>query len=185
MYTDRKQLVAACQRKEPQAMKQLYDELAPAMLGVCMRYTRSRDEAQDLLHDGFIKAYEGIGKLQDASALESWMTQIMVNLSLDYIRRGNNLCYCDIEAMYDEGARVDDEELDLDDKSAVVQEVVEAMQSLPGGYRAAFNMRAVESMDYDEIARLLRKSESTVRSYVARAKQMILEIINSKGNNYE
>ena len=185
MYTDKKQLVAACQRKEPQAMKQLYDELAPEMLGVCMRYTRSRDEAQDLLHDGFIKVYESIGKLQDASSLESWMTQIMVNLSIDYLRRGDNLCYCDIEAVYEEGAKVDDEELDLDDRSTVVQEVVEAMQKLPGSYRAAFSMRAVESMEYDEIARLLRKSESTVRCYVARAKQMIIEILNSKGNKYE
>ena len=175
MITDKEQIVAACQRKDPKALKRLYEELAPAMLGVCMRYTHSRDEAQDLLHDGFIKVFESIGELKNPLTVEAWIRQIMVNLSIDYVTRNTNLRYYDDEKIEDMNKSLADEELEMDTKAAMVEDVVEALQSLPSRYRAAFNMRAVEEMDYGEISALFHKPESTVRSYVARARQMILE----------
>lgn len=181
MYTDKKKLVAGCQQKDPRAMKQLYDELAPKMLGVCMRYTHSRDEAQDLLHDGFIKAFESIGELKNPMALEAWMTQIMVNLSVNYVTRDDYLCYSDLEMSEGESEHFDEDELDLDRRGVLVEDVVRALQSLPYRYRAAFNMKAVEEMEYGEIAALFNKSEATVRRYVDRARQMIIEKLNMKG----
>ena len=181
MFTDKEQVVAGCQQKDPKAMKRLYDELAPKMLGVCMRYTHSRDEAQDLLHDGFIKAFESIGELKNPNALESWMTQIMVNLSINYVARDDNVCYSDLEKSEGETDQFDDEELELDRRSVLVEDVVKALQELPYRYRAAFNMKAVEDMEYGEIAELFRKSEATVRRYVDRARQMIIEKLNMKG----
>ena len=181
MILDKEQMVAGCQQKDPKAMKRLYDELAPSMLGVCMRYTHSRDEAQDLLHDGFIKAYESIGELKNPRALESWLTQIMVNLSINYLTRNDYLCYSDLEMSEGEDSGFDDEELDLDGRVGLVEDVVSALQSLPCRYRAAFNMKAVEEMEYGEIAELFHKSEATVRRYVERARQMIIEILNTKG----
>ena len=62
------QIVDACKRKEPMAQKRLYDDFASKMLGLCMRYTHSHDEAQDLLHDGFIKIFETIDTLHINSA---------------------------------------------------------------------------------------------------------------------
>lgn len=181
MYTDKGKLVAGCQQKDPKAMKRLYDELAPKMLGVCMRYTHSRDEAQDLLHDGFIKAFESIGELKNPMALESWMTQIMVNLSINYVTRDDNLCYSDLEMSEGESEHFDDEELDLDRRTTLVEDVVKALQALPYRYRAAFSMKAVEEMEYGEIAALFNKSEATVRRYVDRARQLIIENLNMKG----
>ena len=189
MFTDRVQLVAACQRKDSRALKQLYDELAPAMLGVCMRYTRSRDEAQDLLHDGFIKAFENIGKLKEPSALDAWVRQIMVNVSINYVMRRNKVVYCDMENLTNrmdaEDAQVSDGNdgaPDFDEVDARVEEVVSAVQSLPDRYRLVFNMRAVEELDYDEIAKRLEQPLSTVRSYMSRARQMILKNLKKKGN---
>jgi RNA polymerase sigma-70 factor (ECF subfamily) len=185
MIADKEHIVAACQRKDQKAMKQLYEELAPAMLGVCMRYTHSRDEAQDILHDGFIKVYENIGKLKDASALESWVYHIMVSLSVDYLRRESNLTYYDMNSLADLAVEENEEELDLDRVDRTMKEVVAALQSLPASLRVVFNMRAVEEKEYEEIALLLHKSETTVRGYMARARQMIIEKLNMKGIDNE
>ena len=185
MIIDKRQLVAACQQRDPEAMKQLYVELAPTMLGVCMRYTHSRDEAQDLLHDGFIKVFENINKLNNPLALVSWIYQIMVNLSIDYVVQNSNLQYYDAEKMEGFEDKSDEEQLDLDKQAKTAEEAVRALQSLPDVYRAAFNMRAVEGMEYDEMAAKFKKSEATVRRYVARAREMIIEKLNTKGKKYE
>ena len=177
---DKEQVVADCKRKNPQAMKRLYEEFAPMMLGVCMRYTHSRDEAQDLLHDGFIKVYESIRELEDPNSLESWMNRIMVNLSINYVVRRNEVRYFDLEQAEEEGLM--DTELNLNmDSVVLVDEVIGALQSLPDKYQLAFNMRAVEEMEYDEIARKLKVNESTVRSRVKRARALIVEKLNMKG----
>ena len=181
MITDKYQLVTGCQQKDPKAMKQLYEELAPVMLGVCMRYTHSRDEAQDLLHDGFVKAYENIDKLVNPSALWSWMYQIMVNLSINYVTRRDTLLYCDMEEVSEQNDWSDDFEMDLDETTNRAEELVEALQSLPARYRVVFNMRAVEEMEYSEIAAQLQVPESTVRSRVSRARQLLLEKLKMKG----
>ena len=93
MNTDEEQFVKALKRKDREAQKELYNQLAPKMLGVCMRYTHSRDEAQDLLHDGFIKVFENIGSLSSTQKIEPWVRQIMVNTSINYISRSCDVLY--------------------------------------------------------------------------------------------
>jgi len=139
-----------------------------------MRYTHSRDEAQDLLHDGFIKAFESIGKLQNAKAVESWLYRIMVNVSINYVTRNRQLQYSDLaalESQEDLEARVDDSPWEGDHYT--MDQIVRAIQELPEQYRLVFNMREVEEMEYPEIAEQLGQQESTVRSHVSRARQML------------
>lgn len=185
MITDKKQLVEACKQRDQQAMKQLYDELAPSMLGVCMRYTHSRDEAQDLLHDGFIRVYENIGMLKNAESLESWVYHIMVSVSVDYLKSNSKVVYCDTDKLDWIAAEDEEEELDLDRINSRAEDIVEALQSLPEHYRVVFNMRAVEEMEYDKIAVLLKYSESTVRNYLVRAIELIKKKLNTKGIDNE
>lgn len=168
------QIVAACQRKEPDAQRLLYDEYASRMLGVCMRYTHSRDEAQDLLHDGFIKVFEKIGQLQSAQSLEGWMYKIMVHESVNYVTRNKNVTYYDIDQMEEQcdfSSRMDDDVLDTDAHS--VERVLAAIRELPDLYRLAFNLREVDELTYTQIASELNRPEGTVRSLVFRAKQML------------
>ena len=67
-----------------------------------MRYTHSRDEAQDLLHDGFIKIFETINTLQNPAALENWMNQIMVRTAINYITRNREIIYADLTQLPEE-----------------------------------------------------------------------------------
>lgn len=173
MLNNHEQIVSACKRKDSKAMKLLYEELSPTMLGVCMRYTHSRDEAQDLLHDGFIKVFEKIDQLRKPEALVSWVYRIMVSVSIDYVKKNQEIVYCDLKQQDEENEPHVEEPYDLDAENTTVEEIVAILQSLPDRYRLMFNMREVEEMRYEEIAEQLKLPMTTVRSYVSRAKKMI------------
>ena len=178
MKMDVEQVVLGCQRKDSEAQKCLYETFAPMMLGVCSRYTKSRDEAQDLLHDGFIKVFENIGRLQNPQALGKWIYQIMVRESLNYLQRRTTMRYYEVNKM-DELAK--DEGLNeepWEEPGSKVEEIIAALQSLPDVYRVAFNLHEVEEWDYEAIAEYLHQPETTVRSHVARAKIMIRKKLN-------
>lgn len=170
MKFDMETIVLACQRKETWAQKALYEAYAPQMLGVCMRYTRSRDEAQDLLHDGFIKIFESIRKLQQPSALPSWIFKVMVRISVDYVRKNNMVVYQEVDSDSLVG-NIENQPFDTD--QFAVMDVMEAIRQLPAHSRLLFNMHEVDGLEYSEIADLLQVSETTVRSGVCRAKQQL------------
>lgn len=175
MNTEVEQLVKDCARKIPRAQKQLYEEYASKMLGVCMRYTRSRDEAQDLLHDGFIKIFENIGKLENAQSLETWMRQVMVRQAINYLTRDRLIVYSDLNQMEESIAQEEEEEEDWTGRgqNLSMEQIVNVIQSMPKQYQEVFNMHDVEEMDTTEIARMLKISETNVRSTLSRARQYL------------
>lgn len=172
MKNDIECIVAACQRKESDAQKRLYDEYAPKMLGVCRRYCHSRDEAQDLLHDGFVKIFEKINQLEDPNALYSWMTTVMVNVCINYLQR-NKLVFFDSGDMEELIVADHDDDEALDTDGYDVRRVLEAMNKLPYFYRIVFNMHEVEGLTFMEIAEILEIPEITARSYAHRARQIL------------
>lgn len=172
--SDIEQVVDACRRKDARAQKRLYDEYAPKMLGVCMRYTHSRDEAQDLLHDGFIKIFETINTLHSPASVESWMHQIMVRTAINYITRQRNIQYTDLNELPEEYLIDNSEEDDENEQgNYTLGQIVTAIQQLPAQCRLIFNLYAVEEMDFPQIARKLHKTESTIRSTLTRARRML------------
>lgn len=177
MKPEKNHLVAACQRNDADALRQLYEEFSPMMLGVCMRYTRSRDEAQDLLHDGFLKVYKNIGKLKHPIALEDWIYRIMVNVCVNYVCRHREVVYCGLSGM-DNGQNEDQfTETPFDTDPFETAEVMKAIRALPDPYQAVFNMKEVDGFDYPEIAERMDMKEVTVRSIVSRAKKMLRDAL--------
>ena len=179
MNTELEQIVEGCKKKQPLAQKLLYEKFAPEMLGICMRYTHSRDEAQDLLHDGFIKVFESIGSLKKSSSVRSWMYKVMVNESLSYLTKLGPVNYMDFDTVDEE-----DEEImaqtdysPWEGKVFSMEQIVNAIQMLPDFYRMVFNLHEVEEMDYPEIAKQTGKSVSTVRSRYSRACKMLRNIL--------
>ena len=83
MYT---QLVEECRRRDRRAMRRLYETTAPMAMGVCMRYCRNREEAQDVMQDGYVKVFERIGRLREPEKLMAWVYQLMVNECLNHLR---------------------------------------------------------------------------------------------------
>ena len=163
------ELVLQCKKGNPQAYKQLYDQYAPQMMGLCMRYARSKEEAQDLLHDGFVRVLTNVKKISDDSVMGAWVHKVILNTCINHVNRRAQT-FVDITAI--EGALVSSEN-GFDEYDA--QYLVSVVQGLPDKYRLVFNMREVDGCSYEEIAAQLHMEQSSVRSLLARARNMIIE----------
>lgn len=160
---DYKNIVEACRKNDAKAQKELYDLFAPMMMGVCMRYTHSREEAQDVLQDAFVKVFLKINALKNPQALEDWVYNIVVRTALNHVKRGN----WSYEPLDDTNESV------IDYSPYAVSDVMEMIQQLPDKYRVVFNLREIEGYEFDEISKELHMPHGTVRSILCRAKKML------------
>ena len=84
---DYNKLVADCLKAKPDAQKQLYEHFAPTMLGVCFRYTKSINDAEDVLQEGFIKVFKHLHQYKYEGEPGAWIRRIMVNTALNYLKK--------------------------------------------------------------------------------------------------
>ncbi len=162
------ELISGCVRSEPAAQRALYDRFAARMLVVCLRYARAQMEAEDALQEGFIKVFNSIRDFRGDSKLETWITRIMINSSLNIQRKKMYMLpMVDVEKVsLTESEEVHLAGMHLDDLIAMVQ-------SLPDGCRVVFSLFAVEGYGHQEIASMLGISEGTSKSQYNRAKQLL------------
>jgi RNA polymerase sigma-70 factor (ECF subfamily) len=167
MRTDA-ELVAGCARNESAAQQALFDRFAGRMLVVCLRYARTGQEAEDALQEGFIRVFKSIGSFRGDAALETWITRIMINSSLNIQRKKLYMMpMVDVETVpLHEAAEKQLAGIHLDDLLALVQ-------SLPDGCRVVFNLFAIEGYSHREIGALLGISEGTSKSQYNRARQLL------------
>ena len=172
-------LIAACRRKERWAQQELYETCYGKMMGVCMRYADSEDEALDLLHEGFMKVFRHIGKYQSGTSLNAWMRRIMVNTCIDAYRKKVRRRTEDIEEAHG---------LSSDDADAISQcserEILEAIQQLSLAYRTVFNLYVIEGYSHKEIAGKLEISESTSRSNLVKARTKLKSLLKTSYSEY-
>lgn len=166
------ELVRQCMKGNQQAYRQLYDQYAPQMMGVCMRYAHSKAVAEDLLHDGFLKVFGSLDRLKDPQMLSAWIKRIMVNEAINYVNRKMRR-FDDLNEMDD--TLMTDYQADYDHLD--VEYLLEVIQNLPDKYRLVFNMKEIEGYQFEEIARKMNIEQSSVRSILSRARSMIKEKI--------
>lgn len=170
------QLIEGCKEKDLNAQKHLYELFAKKMMGICVRYAKDADEAQDILQDGFIKVFEKIDSFKGTGSLEGWIKKVIVNTALDNFRKtkherlhveidGENNFFKAEEKVYD---------------SLSVKELLKIIQLLPSGYRTVFNLYAIEGYSHKEIGDLLNISESTSKSQYSRAKQQLQKALQTE-----
>lgn len=158
-------LVAALIRQERWAQQQLYEQYYGKMMGICLRYAGSRDEALDLLHEGFIKVFQNIGRYRPGTSLPAWIRTIVVNTCIDYYRKTIRRRTDDInDAHY-----LSDDTPDVL-SNLTEQEILGAVQELSPAYRAVFNLYVVEGYSHKEIGEALQITESTSRSNLVKAR---------------
>ncbi len=173
------QLLKECLRGKPAAQKQLYQQYAPAMLGVCYRYTKSIQDAEDVLQEGFVRVFKFLSQYNNAGELGAWISKIMVNTALNYLKQSkkyqNDLLFDKAEL---HAITHNDTEMQLNAK-----ELAELIRQLPTGYQTVFNLYAVEGYSHVEIGQMLGINEATSRSQYMRSRQLLISWINNtKGN---
>lgn len=174
------QIIAACKKQNRNAQKELYEQFAPKMMGVCLRYSNNRENAEDLLHDGFIQAFTHISSFQGKGSFEGWLRRIFVNLALQNFRdeKKSKLINSDVNDLNIE--IVDHVEENVEDIIGISNsEILKMIAELPQGYRTVFNLYVFEDMSHREIGQMLGITEVASRSQYSRAKSLLKKKIQS------
>ena len=157
-----------CQKGKPRAQRELYDKLAPKMLGVCLRYIRDKAEAEHVMVGGFVKVFDKIKQFSGDGSFEGWIRRIIVNEALMYIRKNQSMSLA---------VEVEEADMPLDyeslESNLIAEDLVELIQDLPVGYKTVFNLYAIEGYNHAEIAEKLDITESTSKSQLSRARKML------------
>jgi len=167
---DHQKLVKDCLKGKSQAQRELYEQFAQPMLGVCYRYTRSIRDAEDVLQEGFIKVFHHLQQYKQEGELGAWIRRIMVNTALNYLKRNRK---------YQEEMFFTEEYLHpvTDDDPAIrlhAKELADLIRQLPQGYQVIFNLHAVEGFTHVEIGEMLGISDGTSRSQYSRARNLLI-----------
>lgn len=148
------------------------------MMVVCLRYSKSTPEAEDILQEGFVKVFQGLEGFRQDARLETWMTRIMVNTALNHHRRKLYLYpMVDVE-------NIDIVESEVSISGIHVTQLLEMIQALPQGCQVVFNMFAIEGYSHKEIAEMLGISEGTSKSQFARARMLLQERLLKESSYY-
>ena len=171
-YNIHQHIIDRCLKGERSAQYELYQLYSRAMYNVCYRIVRNEGDAEDVLQDAFVSAFQHLHSYNGDAAFGAWLKRIVVNKSLNVIKRkGVNL----IEA--DQLPDVPDEPTSWSNDDLDVRRIQAAMDLLPEGYRLVFSLYLLEGYDHGEIADILGISESTSKSQFNRSKKKIREIL--------
>jgi RNA polymerase sigma-70 factor (ECF subfamily) len=161
-------LIRGCLSGSSQMQELLYNRFAPKMYAVCLRYSNNADDAQDLLQEGFIKIFKNLDRFRAEGSFEGWVRRVFVNTSIEHYRRKVNLT----STSEREETLIEDGSFTALDKLAE-KDIIKLVQDLSPGYRAVFNMYAIEGYSHKEIGTILGISEGTSKSQLARAKGIL------------
>ena len=138
------------------------------MLGVCLRYVRRREDAEEALLSGFTKMFRALSQYRHEGSFEGWIRRIMVNEALGMLRRKEPLHMAIDDLTYDVPATAAEAESQLN-----AADLMGLLADLPAGYRTVFNLYALEGYTHPEIGELLGISEGTSKSQLSKARAML------------
>ncbi len=169
-------MLTGCKRNNATAQEALYNRFSPRMLGVCYRFAKNREDAEDMLQEGFIKVFIQLHQYRSEGALEGWIRRIVVHTCINILKKNKKFTDC-IDIIHAHSVHVREEMI-----PSIMQakQVVECIRSLPLGYKTVLNLYAIEGYSHKEIAFMLDIEESTSRSQYTRAKAMLEEILIKK-----
>lgn len=169
-------LLAGCLKNNASAQEALYSRFSPRMLGVCYRFAKNREDAEDMLQEGFIKVFTQMHQYRNEGALEGWIRRIIVHTCINNLKKNKKFSES-IDIIHASSVHINEEMI-----PSIMQakQVVECIRMLPLGYRTVLNLYAIEGFPHKEIAGMLDIEESTSRSQYTRAKAMLEEILIRK-----
>lgn len=176
-HQSEKDFVDALVRQKSWAQQALYEEYYGKMMGLCLRYAGSHDEARDMLQEGFIKVFQHIGRYQQKPgiSLGAWIRTVMVNNCIDAYRKESRRR----SSPLDEAYHLCDPDPSILSRLSEA-EIMAAIQALSPAYRAVFNLFVIDGYSHKEIADILQINESTARSNLVKARIKLQEILQNR-----
>lgn len=165
-----KRLIQKCKRRDIKAQSEIYHLFAGKMFGLCLKYSRNKQEAEDNLQDAFITIFDKIDQFKFKGSFEGWMKRIVINTALQTYRQKNVLNLVENDLPDEVDVEVDEEDISLDYLLKIIQE-------LPERYRMVFNLYVLDGYSHKEISDLLGIAEGTSKSNLSRARLILKEKI--------
>lgn len=169
-------LIQGCRENLASAEVEMYARFSKRMLGVCYRYARTKEDAEDMLQEGFIKVFKQVHYFRGEGSLEGWVRKIIIHTCINHLK--TNRKFTESVPLID----AYDQRVSGNIAPSLMQakQVVECIRLLPMGYRTVLNLYAIEGFSHKEIGQILDIEESTSRSQYTRAKALLQEILIEK-----
>lgn len=178
---DEAEIIKGCLKGNRSSQEALYKRYAPKMLGLCVRYFKTLEEAEDVLQEGFIRVFTYLNQFKGHGSLEGWIRRIMINTALNAYR--SNLKHCFHSNIDELENRLDFIGESSDNSSK--EDMLKLIQNLPIGYNLVFNLYEIEGYSHKEIAKKLGITESTSKSQLHKAKKILQKQLTSIGIEYK
>jgi RNA polymerase sigma-70 factor (ECF subfamily) len=178
-----REIVNGCIRNDRKCQKVIFEMYYGKMMSACLRYISDKDEAQDILQEGFIKVFNNIAKFDFNGSLEGWIRKIIVNTAIDFIRKKKKDIFqvTDHEFIINNYNNVSDEAEDENIYANLkTTEIMDAIKQLTPAYRTVFSMYVIDGFSHQQIAELLNINIGTSKSNLAKARMNLKKILKEK-----
>jgi RNA polymerase sigma factor (sigma-70 family) len=169
------EIINGCLKNEPSAQERLYSLYSRRMMAVCLRYTHSRFEAEDIFHEAFVKVFANIHSWKGGS-FEGWMRRIFVNTAINHYHQ-NRKYFDHVDSSHAETMLSSNDNV-IGEMST--QELMAIVNAMPDGYKLIFNLYVVEGYNHGEIAEMLNIAEGSSKSQLSKAKGYLKKLIEDR-----
>ena len=175
-------LVEACKRGDQKAQFELYRLYNAAMYNTTLRIVGDSDDAEDVMQEAFLKAFEKLDTYRGAVSFGAWLKRIVINKALDFLRVKKE--QLSLEDAGEVGEMVD-EPVDTGEVEYRAEEIKKAIYDLPEGYRVVLSLILLEGYDHEEVSTILNISNATSRTQYHRAKKRLIELLKRNSDDHE
>jgi RNA polymerase sigma factor (sigma-70 family) len=179
-FTSLTALVEACRRGEPKAQSAFYDRYKRKLRGICLRYTRTEPEADDVFQEAFIKIFQNIDQLHAPEAADHWVKSVVIRTAINYYRSHTKKDMLLTPVDNIEPILASEESLEALD-SIEMDELLATINELPDGYRTVINLYIIDGYTHADIAGMLGVAEGTSKSQLMRGKALLIKKLHGKG----
>ncbi len=171
-----KLIIQGCRRGNRNSQRVLFAHYLGYAMNICLRYAKNREEAEEMLNDGFLKVFRKINQYDDSYDFRNWLHKVMTNAAIDYFRANQHkIAFVELSPAIDfEGASAPLPEI------LPGEDLLPVLQELSPAYRMVFNLAVIEDYKHEEIANMLGISANTSRSNLARAKDKLRKLFAKK-----
>ncbi|MEM1120590.1 MAG: sigma-70 family RNA polymerase sigma factor [Bacteroidota bacterium] len=167
-------IIDSCRQGNRQAQFELYQLYSKAMYNICLRMLKNEMDSEDILQNSFVDVFSKLHTFQHQSSIGAWIKRIVINNCINFLKKRR----LDIEELTDNHSKVTDDCLDdLPPSRLSIDQINQAVQLLPDGYRVVFTLYSFEGYDHREIGEILNVSEATSKSQYSRAKKKLKALL--------
>lgn len=168
-------ILKACRKGDRLAQRKLYEHFKNKMFVVCLRYANSREDAEDILQDGFIQIFRDLHQYKGIGSFEGWVRKVMVRTALQHLRKQKKLL--PVTDLEDHVYSLHEEEPVFEDENEMAKMLLKLMHQMPTGFRTVLNLYVLEGYTHPQIADELGISVGTSKSQLNRAKAFLKTLL--------